>query len=71
MFDFWEKVFLASMAIVFGTIALSIVLYMPYRLYAESECLKQGYPKASVTYDYEAYCMNLDGNIVIKVEKLK
>lgn len=38
---------------------------------AEKKCLDLGYPKTSVTYDYTAYCLTIDGVVRAKVEKLK
>ncbi len=43
---------------------------MPVSLYAESECLKKGYPKAHVTVGLEQYCSTLDGAVTVKISKL-
>jgi hypothetical protein len=33
-------------------------------------CLEAGYPKQSTTWDFEGYCMNLEGTVTVGVEKL-
>lgn len=42
---------------------------VPVMMYAESECLKLGYPKAHVTVFLERYCSTLDGVVTQKVVK--
>lgn len=39
--------------------AYMILVFMPYATYAESQCLKYGWPTASVTFGLTAYCTNL------------
>lgn len=48
---------------------LLLVVYVPASMYAERQCLRAGYPKASVTFDLETYCLTIDGQtraVVIK-----
>ncbi len=64
--------------IVCALIAVSLSMYMfimmPVQLYHNAKCIEAGYPKAYVTYDFKAYCINLDGSVtakVIPIEKLE
>lgn len=50
--------------------AYTIFVWMPYNIYAESQCLAKGFPDHKVSVGLEAYCLNLDGNNTITVEKL-
>ena len=45
-------------------------IWAPYNIYAESQCLAKGYPDYRVTVGLEVYCLNLDGNVTVNVEKL-
>ena len=45
--------------------------YVPAALRAEAECLRMGYPKAAITYKLDAYCLNLNGTITVRVEPIK
>jgi uncharacterized membrane protein YjfL (UPF0719 family) len=44
-------------------------IYVPVTMYAEAECLRNGYPRASVTVGLERYCTKLDGVVSVKVVK--
>ena len=46
-------------------------VFVPFALWTERECLSKGYPKAEVTIALERYCLNLDGSVTTKVERLK
>ena len=60
---------LAAIGIAFGIFMLYLVfVHMPVQMYTEIQCLRQGYPKYSVAANLEAYCMNLEGTITIKVK---
>lgn len=37
---------------------------------AEKTCLEAGYPSSKITWDYEGYCLNIDGAVTGTVEKL-
>lgn len=63
--------------IIFGALGLLIVvmLYLffvvlPVSVVATEKCLEAGYPKSAVTWNFKRYCMNLDGTVTVKVEKL-
>jgi hypothetical protein len=45
-----------------------ILVVIPVQLYTEAQCLRQGYPKASVTVGLERYCSNLQGSVTVKVD---
>ena len=47
-----------------------LFVIMPVAFYADAECLRNGYPESRVTIGLERYCMNLDGSVTVKVEKL-
>lgn len=48
-----------------------LFVVMPVALYTHAECLRNGYPKHAVSVDLQRYCMNLDGTVTVKVDKLK
>jgi len=47
----------------------TVFIWLPVSLYAEAECLSEGYPESIVSIGLERYCMTLDGVITIKVNK--
>jgi hypothetical protein len=49
----------------------TLLVIMPLSLYADMKCAEIGYPKSKVTLDLSRYCMNLDGSVTVKMEKLK
>lgn len=51
------------------TILAVIFIYMPVLLYTEAECIRKGYPKAYVSVGLERYCSNLEGSVIVKVDK--
>lgn len=73
MFDFflkWASLSLILTGMIAGLFVLAFGAYMtPKFLQAEKTCLSKGFPKYSVTYDGEAYCMNMEGAVTIKVQK--
>ena len=46
-----------------------VVIALPVMLYTEAECLRNGYPKYSVSIGLERYCMNLQGTVTVRVDK--
>lgn len=56
-----------------GTLALLLALYglfyIPVAVQASRDCLRENYPRAVVTFDFETYCMTLDGESV-KIDEL-
>jgi hypothetical protein len=48
-----------------------MVVFLPVSLWAESRCLAKGYPKTEVTIGLSVYCLNLDGAVTTKVERLQ
>lgn len=69
-YDFVDGIFAAA-----GVILTSVLIYAIALGVADAKnekaCLEQGYPLATTTWDFEGYCMNLDGVVTGKVEKLK
>ena len=68
-----EKILVAVAAIICVPTVL-IFLYMvvigiPVMMYTEAECLRNGYPKYSVSIGLERYCMNLQGTVTVRVDK--
>lgn len=47
----------------------TLFILMPVSMWAEAKCLRNGYPKTAVTINLEAYCMNLNGSVTVRVEK--
>lgn len=46
----------------------AIFALVPVSMYTDAECLRQGYPKSSVTIGLERYCMTLDGSVTVRVD---
>lgn len=61
-----EKLFVAIFLTLIGSM---VFVYLPVTLYAEAECLREGYPGYRVSIGLERYCMNLDGTVTVKVDK--
>lgn len=51
----------------FGFIGYTMFILCPVSIYAQSECLRNGYPNAYVTIGLERYCSTLDGSVTVKV----
>ncbi len=51
-------------------VLFDVFIWVPVYIYTEAECLRQGYPKPKVSVGLERYCMNLDGSVTVKVNKL-
>jgi hypothetical protein len=49
--------------------AYAVFVVTPVSVYAEAECLRNGYPKYHVTIGLERYCSNFDGAVTVKVTK--
>lgn len=45
-------------------------IFIPVHLYNETKCLEKGYPVTNTTVTLTGYCMNLEGAITTKVDKL-
>ena len=56
------------LAIVFVLLMILVVaVYLPVMLKTEAECLRQGFPKYSVSVGLESYCLNLQGVVTTVV----
>ena len=62
------------LAVLGGILALfcayTMLIYTPVSLYAEAQCLRNGYPKTYVSVGLEMYCSTLDGSVTVTVRKL-
>lgn len=75
----WQDVLWGAMLYV-GAAVLSIVVlfalyiilvYAPFEIMAQKECLERGYPAWDTTIDLDRYCINTEGVVVGKVYKLE
>ena len=47
------------------------VAMIPVAALADKKCIEAGYPKSRVTWDFEAYCITLEGAVTVPVVKMK
>lgn len=70
----WECIFegylVVLMTIVGAFMLFMIFIFAPVAMNAEARCLEAGYPEFRVTWKLDKYCMNLDGTVTVKVDKL-
>ena len=64
-----EKILIGICAPILVMMAYVVFIMVPVMMYAESECLRAGYPKYYVSVGLERYCSNLDGAVTVKVTK--
>jgi hypothetical protein len=64
------SVFTALSAVVGCFFLYAVFVWTPVSLWAEAKCLSRGYPKTNVTIGLQVYCLNLDGTVTVRVEKL-
>lgn len=60
--------------IIFTLLAFLLVAAMALAVvsaYADMKCAEAGYPNSKVTINFASYCMNLDGSVTVKMERLK
>ena len=48
----------------------TIFVWAPVHLYTEAKCLEKGYPKSKVSVGLSRYCMNLEGTVTVKVDRI-
>ena len=71
MEDFIFKFVMPAVFIPIGMFMLFLMLvWVPFHLYDESQCLKAGYPKTSTSVFLDGYCMNLEGSVTVQVKSL-
>ena len=58
-------------ALLLGMMLFILFVIFPVSMWANAECAKRGFPKAEVLWNLDTYCMNLDGAVTTKMEKLK
>ena len=70
--DFIEGLAILFFAVFGVFIAVLLIWAIPATIVGmrvEKACLEQGYPNSSVTWDFQGYCMNMEGAVTIRVEK--
>lgn len=45
---------------------LAMALYLPAASHNEKVCLEAGYPSARITWDFQGYCINIDGTEIVE-----
>ena len=72
---FFDKLFMPILATFMAPLMLFLLYLMfylvPMSFYGDVQCKAKGYPKADVTILGDIYCMNLDGSVTVKVDRLK
>lgn len=58
------------MYVIIVVVALMAFVYLPVFLYTDAMCLRMGYPKSDVSIGLEKYCITLDGDVTVNVDKL-
>ena len=64
------KIFESLFVVVILCILYIVLIMAPVSIYTDAKCLEKGYPDFRVTIGLEKYCMNYDGSITMKVDKL-
>lgn len=65
-----EKFAFTFLGLMLLSMVYLIFVMLPLNALAEEKCLEAGYPKATVTWNYKRYCMNLEGTVTVKIEQL-
>ncbi len=65
-----EELFMILLAPLGIFLLYIMFIFMPVHLYHETKCLEKGFPKTDTTVTLTGYCMNLEGVVTAKVEKL-
>ena len=65
--NFFEWCALAVCGVLLTVMLFVTVAMVPFALYAEKQCLKAGYPRSTTTFDFDYYCVTLDGETRGKV----
>jgi hypothetical protein len=63
------ELFMIAVMIVASFLVAGILAYAPYEMYAVKKCLESGYPSARITYDFEYYCVGIDGVVFDRVKR--
>jgi len=67
-YDIVETLMIAAMIVAIFLLA-AILAYAPYNMHADKQCLEAGYPSAKITYDFEYYCVGIDGAVFDRVKR--
>lgn len=68
--DTFEWIAASFMGLMGLFVAWLILVMLPVSLRANANCLEAGYPKATVTWNLKAYCMNMQGAVTVRVDRL-
>ena len=58
-----EKILISIMSVLLGYVLILLVVIAA----AKVDCLENGYPETTITWNLKTYCINLDGVVVGKV----
>ena len=67
--NIFEKIAFSCAALLAFWLVVMLVVYCPFQMHADKQCLEAGYPKASITYDFEYYCVGIDGAVFDRVKR--
>lgn len=59
-----------AIAILLGSFFLWLMVMLGSVFKAEADCLAQGFPKASVTWKFDTYCIGYDGAVKPVVKRI-
>jgi hypothetical protein len=68
--NIFEKIAALLIGAVFIFVLYIMLILLPVAINADSKCLAKGYPKASVTFSLDAYCVGINGAVNNSVIKL-
>ncbi len=69
--DFAYAALLVFLGVMFLGSIVVVFIYGPRSLSVDRQCLQSGYPHSKIDYHLDGYCMNLEGTVTVKVEKVK
>lgn len=71
MFEVIMRRVAVGFVVVFGVFMLyTMLVWLPIHLSHERDCYEKGFPEVKTTVGLQGYCMNIDGAVTGKVEKL-
>lgn len=65
--DLIERIIGGVLAAFALLVAVMMFVYLPVMLKTEADCLRQGFPKYSVSVGLERYCLNMQGAVTTVV----
>lgn len=70
MFSWWEKLIGGLFVLFVFTYFGALATYLPYALVIDRECIENGYPNSTITYNFDGYCMTREGSNMVRVDEL-